>query len=97
MYGAVGYWFYAGLLGITPTKPGWTEFAVKPCFPEDLLYAECKIDTEMGDIYVRWQHQMDCIDILVDVPFGTTATVTLPDGEHRLTSGCHNFSFEAEN
>lgn len=97
MYGAIGYWFYAGLLGVTPTKPGWTEFAVKPCFPADLLYAEGKLDTVMGEIYVRWQHQMDSIDVLVDVPFGTTATLALPDGEHELHSGCHNFSFEAEN
>ncbi len=97
MYGAIGYWFYAGLLGVTPTEPGWTKFAVKPCFPADLLYAEGKIDTVMGEIYVRWQHQMDAIDVLVDVPFGTTATLTLPDGVRELGSGCHSFSFECEN
>ena len=97
MYGAIGYWFYAHLLGVTPTEPGWTHFAVKPCFPTDLLYAEGKVDTVMGEIYVRWQHQMDSIDVLVDVPFGATATLTLPDGVRELGSGCHNFSFECEN
>lgn len=97
MYGAIGKWFYADLLGVTPVEPGWKTFAVKPCFPSELLYAEGKIDTLMGEVYVRWQHQMDSIDVLVDVPFGATAILTLPDGVRELTSGCHNFSFECEN
>lgn len=97
MYGAIGKWFYADLLGVTPVEPGWKTFAVKPCFPSELLYAEGKIDTLMGEVYVRWQHQMDSIDVLVDVPFGATAILTLPDGVRELTSGCHSFSFEREN
>ena len=97
MYGSIGYWFYAQLLGVKPIEGGWSRFAVKPCFPTELLYAEGKIDTLMGDIYIRWQHQMESIDVLVDVPFGATAVLTLPSGTYELTSGCHSFSFESEN
>ena len=93
MYGAVGYWFYAYLLGITPVENGWQRFQVMPCYPEDLLYAEGRVDTEAGEIYVRWQRQMGNIDLLIDVPFGATATVVLPDGNREIFSGCYDFHF----
>lgn len=95
MYGAVGHWFYADLLGIRPQDTGWDRFTVNPCFPDGLLYAEGQVDTLWGNIYVKWQKQMGQIDLMVDVPFGTTATVILPTGEQTLGSGWHSFSFEA--
>jgi len=94
MYGAVGYWFYAYLLGVTPTGWGWQHFRIAPCFPSELMLAEGRVDTHMGEIYIRWQRQSGSIDILVDVPFGAEATLVLPDGERQLTSGSHAFSFE---
>lgn len=96
MYGAIGYWFYAHLLGVTPLEYGWKRFVVAPCFPDDLLHAEGKIDTVMGDIYVKWQKQYGKLDVLVDVPFGATAQLKLPYGEYELASGCHSFSFDLE-
>ena len=95
MYGAVGHFFYADLLGVRPLNPGWDKFVVKPCFPEGLLYAEGQVETILGNIYVRWQNQMGQIDLMVDVPFGATAMVTLPTGSFELTSGWHSLSFEA--
>ena len=75
----------------------FSQINVKPCFPQELLYAEGKIDTVMGEIYVRWQHQMNSVDVWVDVPFGAEAILTLPDGVRELKSGWHAFSFECEN
>ncbi|MBO5271185.1 MAG: family 78 glycoside hydrolase catalytic domain [Clostridia bacterium] len=94
MYGAVGYFFYAHLLGVRPTDYGFARFTVDPVFPEGLMYAEGKVDTEMGEIYVKWQRDIGGIGLLVDVPFGATAVVTLPDGETAVSSGFHHFFIE---
>ena len=93
MYAAVGHWFYAGLLGITPDGCGWQRFTVAPSFPTELLLAEARVDTPMGEIYVRWQRKYGMIDVLVDVPFGAEASLRLPTGSHSLGSGSHTFSF----
>lgn len=96
MYGAIGYWFYAWLLGLTPLEPGWTSFAVRPVFPTDLCYAEAKVDTLMGCIYAKWQREEDEIVLLVDVPFGAEAVVSLPSGDVRVASGSHCFVIASE-
>jgi len=93
MYGAVGSWFYTGLLGLTPGGCGWQSFRVQPCFPSELRLAEGCVDTHMGRIYLRWQRKYGMIDVLVDVPFGAEATVVLPDGIRNVTSGSHTFHF----
>ena len=94
MYGAIGYWFYAYLLGVKPTYNGFERFEIAPVFPHGLQYAEGRVETLFGDIYVRWQRQQECIYITVDVPFGTTAELVLPDGTRELASGVYHISFE---
>ena len=97
MYGAVGEWFYRYLVGIKPGTDGWQSFCVQPCIPEKLLYAEAGVDTPFGMIYVKWQKQLGSTDVLVSVPFGTTATVILPWGEKIIVgSGYHSFHSESE-
>ena len=92
MYGAVGYWFYSHIVGVRPGKDGWSEFTVAPYIPKDLLYAEGGVDTTYGMIYVKWQKQLGYTDILVSVPFGTSAQVNLPWGEKvKVLAGCHSF------
>ena len=49
MYGAVGYFMYAHLLGIRPLSEGFTRFTVDPIYPEGLLFAEGRVDTLMGE------------------------------------------------
>ena len=92
MYGAVGYWFYSSLAGIKPGEDGWQSFTVEPHLPEKLLYAEAGVDTPFGMIYVKWQKQLGQTDVLVNVPFGTTAKVKLPWGETVTAgSGYHSY------
>ena len=94
MYGAVDYWFYAYLLGVKPLGEGYERFEIAPVFPKGLGYAEGVIDTSYGDIYVCWRRQFEHIYITVDVPFGTTAILTLKDGKRELPCGVHHISFE---
>ena len=94
MYGAVDYWFYAYLLGVKPLGEGYERFEVAPVFPHGLHYAEGRVDTPYGDIYVCWRRQFEHIYVTVDVPFGTVAKLILPDGCHELSGGVHHISFE---
>ena len=94
MYGAVDYWFYAYLLGVKPLGEGCERFEVAPVFPRGLGYAEGRIDTSYGDLYVCWRRQFEHIYITVDVPFGTTVILTLKDGKRELPWGVHHISFE---
>lgn len=91
MYAAVGYFMYAHLLGIRPLSNGFRRFTVDPVYPEGLLFAEGRVDTPMGDIYVRWERREERICLFVTVPFGMTAQVTLPEGVRVLSSGTHFF------
>ena len=94
MYGAISYWFFAYLLGVKPLENGFERFEAAPVFPSDLHYAEGGVDTHIGRIYVCWRREFKKIFITIDVPFGSTATLTLPNGTHTLPSGAHHLSFE---
>lgn len=92
MYGSVGGWLYSHVAGIRPGEDGWQKFVVHPYLPKTLLYAEAKVETPFGMIYLKWIRQLGEIHVLLEVPFGTCAHVTLPWGEDRLVeSGCHHF------
>jgi len=87
MYGAMDYWFWAYLLGIKPTKAGWTEFSVKPYFPKTLLSASGTVKTAMGDVSVRWVKRFGLLTLWVQVPFGAQAEIEFDGCIHRAASG----------
>lgn len=93
MYGAVGYWFYAYILGVKPSDTGWQEFTVTPHIPEDLLFAEGCVDTLYGKVYVKWKKKDLETTLWVDVPFGTKAVLQLPDQRVELKPGCNTVTF----
>lgn len=92
MYGAVGYWFYAYLAGITPLEPGWKLFQVSPSVPNSLQSASATVWTPYGDIYVRWVKRYGEFHLHLDVPCGVRAKVRLPGGENATVgTGFHHF------
>ena len=93
MYAAVGYFMYAHLLGVRPIKNGFSSFTVDPIYPDGLLFAEGRVDTLMGEIYVKWEKRDERTYLSVVVPFGMTAHVTLSDGKREIGSGTYCFSF----
>ncbi|MBP3591301.1 MAG: family 78 glycoside hydrolase catalytic domain [Clostridia bacterium] len=94
MYGAVGYFMYAHLLGIRPLECGFARFTVDPVYPEGLLFAEGRVDTLMGEIYIKWERRDERIYLSLAVPFGMTAEVKLPNGPKALPHGTYCFDFE---
>lgn len=95
MYAAVSYWFYHGLSGIAPVASGFERFTVKPAFPEQLLFCECRVETPHGSIVLRWHRTEGGISMLLSVPFGTEAEVTF-DGK-TTTVGSGTKVFEKRN
>ena len=94
MYGAVDYWLYAYLLGIKPSENGFEHFEIAPVFPKGLHYAEGRVETVYGNIYVCWRREFEHIYITVDIPFGTSATLELFGESRELSSGVHHISSE---
>ena len=91
MYAAVSYWFYHGLSGIAPVAPGFERFTVKPVFPEQLLYCECRVETPHGSIVLRWHRTENGISMLLSVPFGTEAEVAFDGKTTTVGSGTRVF------
>ncbi|MBO6052885.1 MAG: family 78 glycoside hydrolase catalytic domain [Clostridia bacterium] len=89
MYGAVGYFFYAALAGLTPLEPGWKRFRVAPVLPEGLLSAHAVVDTVRGDISVRWSVRYGKKYLFLQVPFGAEAEVEFCGVGKIFGSGYH--------
>lgn len=92
MYGAVSRWFFACLAGMEPIDGGWRRFSVQPCFPEKLLSASAGVPTPYGEAVLRWVHRYGSRYVYLQVPFGTTAVVTLPHlGTFEAGPGFHHW------
>jgi alpha-L-rhamnosidase len=89
MYGAVGYFFYSKLAGITPLAPGWERFRVAPVLPEGLLSVHAVLDTVKGDLSVRWAVRYGKKYLFLQIPFGTKAEVDFCGIRRELGSGYH--------
>ena len=89
MYGAVGYWFYAYLAGVTPTAPGFARVSIKPHIPEKLLSCHAVVDTIKGDISVRWAKRYGKCYLFVQLPFGVTADIDFGGNITTVTGGYH--------
>ncbi|MFG1604980.1 alpha-L-rhamnosidase C-terminal domain-containing protein [Actinoplanes sp. NPDC049265] len=64
------------LLGVTPTGPGFTTWAVTPR-PGTVTWARGRVPTPHGPITVEWR-STPSFTLKVTAPEGTTGTVTLP-------------------
>jgi Bacterial alpha-L-rhamnosidase C-terminal domain len=74
------------VLGVQPVDPGYQTFTVAPHFGT-LQWAEGAVPTPYGRIFVRWSKDGHRFSVTVEVPAGTTAVVSLPDGFHATVSG----------
>jgi len=77
----LGYALSAEVLGVKPTKPGFTHFRVNPQ-AGDLDWAEGVLPAPTGDIKVRWEKKGKEYILKVEIPEGAEAEICLPLGEH---------------
>ena len=92
MFGSIDKWLQASICGVYPTGAGWTEFAVRPHFPDGLMSAQTAFETPLGEIAVRWFKRYGETHLHVNVPFGARAKVAFGGEVREIGSGFHNFS-----
>lgn len=109
--GAVMEWAYKFVLGIRNPNLGFKEFDLAPEFDYRLNFVSGHYQSSYGKIAVSYRIETDekhTITLSVDVPFGSTAHVTLPrskgtlvsindsnrhDGQFDLTAGHYEISY----
>ncbi len=94
MFGSIDKWLQASICGVYPTGAGWTEFAVRPHFPEKLMSAQTAFETPLGEIAVRWFKRYGETHLHVTVPFGARAKVAFGGETHEIGSGFHDFAIK---
>ena len=68
MMGHIVEWYYNGIAGITPVKPGFKEICIKPYLPKTAAHFHCKYKSVSGTIEVRVQETSDKIVVEATVP-----------------------------
>jgi len=91
MYGAVGYFFYAFLAGVSPMSSGWERVRIAPVMPQGLCSVHAVVDTVKGDVSVRWSTRYGKKRLFVSVPFGVTADIEFSGVRRTVGSGYHTF------
>ncbi|MFC1518596.1 family 78 glycoside hydrolase catalytic domain [Pseudomonadota bacterium] len=78
-YGTVSRWFYEGILGITPTKPGFSSVQIAPQFSTKLSSANGSLTTPQGNLAVDWKVDNKQLTLTVIIPPNTKADIVLPN------------------
>ncbi len=74
------------VLGVQPSKPGWTEAEIAP-HPGELQFANGTVPTPRGPIKLAWKRS-STLTLSAELPLGVRAQVRLPafDGSHGVWS-----------
>jgi len=77
-YGAIGDWMYRVMAGINEEEPGYKKIIIKPHVGGGLTSAAAALQTYYGKVSSSWQVKGDHIQLQVEVPVNTVATVFIP-------------------
>ncbi len=90
--GAVGDWLYRRVAGLEAIEPGYKKFKVAPLVGGGLTGVSCFKKLSSGTIKINWNFENGVFVLSINVPFNTSAVITLPDGEmHEVQSGKYSF------
>ncbi len=83
MMGSIDAWFYKELAGIRVMEdaPAFGRFVIKPFVAEGLHYARASTRTIRGMVSSSWKKSENGFEIVVEVPYNTTAVVYIPADE----------------
>jgi alpha-L-rhamnosidase len=86
MFGSVSEWFYRSLLGISTLSPAFQHVLIAPVPPTAISWARGSYKSISGTIAVNWKKENGHFILDVDIPFGTTARICLPNKDnHSVT------------
>lgn len=97
-YGAIGQWLYERVAGLAPdpANPGYKHFFVRPMFGGPLTSASATLETGYGTALSRWTLDEGTLELEIEVPPNTTATVEFPNGRKSETVGAGGHWFRVE-
>ena len=95
-FGAVADWLHRRIAGLAAADTGYRRIRIAPLPIDGLADAAAWHETPYGRASVQWQRTAaGCVDIVVELPPNTTATVLLPSGaRHNVGSGHHEWRDE---
>ena len=95
-YGAVAGWMFKTIGGISPLEPGYGKILIAPQIDPNLQFAKTSYDSVRGPIKTHWTKTGTKIDLTVEIPPNTTATIELPNSNKpaiQVGSGIHTYSW----
>lgn len=94
-YNGIGLWFYEALGGIMPDEknPGYRHMFISPQIVEGVKFVKVSQPTPYGDVRSEWVIENNEFSLSVFVPFGSSATIILPQSnrKHKIGSGQYIF------
>jgi len=78
--GTVVRWLYENVAGLRPGDAGYRRFVVRPDATVGVTWARTSIETVRGRVAVDWSLSGSTMTLTVEVPFGATAEVHVPNG-----------------
>jgi alpha-L-rhamnosidase len=93
-FGGCGEWMMGYLVGLRPESPGFKTIRVQPVIIPGLDFAEGSFETPYGTVSNRWQRDGDSIQMEVIVPPNSDGRVIVPNGETKVGSGKHQFTWK---
>lgn len=79
-YGAIGDWMYRQMVGLDTDEDGvgYKQIKVKPHIGGGFTFASASLDTYYGKLSNGWKVEGNKINMTVEIPANTTATVYIP-------------------
>ena len=75
MMGHIIEWYYNGIAGIQPVKPGFSEIVIRPYLPESMNEFTCSYESIRGLIRVHVERQGEKIVVRTKVPGNIISTI----------------------
>jgi alpha-L-rhamnosidase len=81
-------WFYEGLAGIRPDpeNPGFRHFVIRPGMVDSVTWVKCSYSSPYGEIVSNWTIEAGRLEMDVEVPVNSTATVYVPASSVKTVS-----------
>jgi alpha-L-rhamnosidase len=89
-YGAIGDWMYRSVVGIDTddSLKGYKQIQIKPHVGGGLAQASASLKTNYGVVAAGWKNNAGTLEMDVEIPANTRATVYIPTGaQGSLTEG----------
>jgi alpha-L-rhamnosidase len=97
MYGSIVQWFFSGLAGITPTKPGFAQTTFRPMIPsKGLDHIRATVNSVRGRVAVRWDRTPAGLALAITVPPNGSGVVFVPAADRAAVAEPRGATFVAK-